>query len=131
MLTYPDSSSPQHSITDPGCKQFTFKICQEIAQKSDSGRKALIDDDILPVLLRLATSHIGTYVVNACDILNALAYSGIYRETLVEAGAKKAMERIARCVFYVVGKMKACLIEISSPCDLQCILSVDSYKQPG
>ncbi len=126
MLTYLGSSSPQHSITDSNCKQFTFKICQEIAQKSDSGRKALIDDGILPVLLRLATSHVGAYVVNACKIFNALAYSGIYREILVEAGAKKAMERIARCVFYIIfGKIKACL---TSPGDLQCILSVNSYK---
>jgi hypothetical protein len=54
-------------------------------------------------------------VVNACNIFNALAYSGIYREILVEAGAKKAMERIARCVFCIFGKMKTCLIEVPSP----------------
>ena len=89
-----DVPSPQHSIADTKCKQFTFKICQEIAQISDSGRKALIDNGILPVLLRLATSHVGTYVVDACKILNALAYSGIYREILVKADTKKAMERM-------------------------------------
>ncbi|KAF8337678.1 armadillo-type protein [Amanita rubescens] len=86
--------SPQHSITDPKCKQFAFQICSEIAQKSDFGRKALIDDEILPVLLRLATNNIGTNVINACKVLNALAYSGTYRETLIEAGVKKVMEQI-------------------------------------
>ena len=38
-------------------------------------------------------------MVNACKVLNALAYSGTYRETLVEAGAKKVMEQITRCVY--------------------------------
>lgn len=37
-------------------------------------------------------------MVNACKILNALAHSGTYRETLIEAGAKKVMEQITRCV---------------------------------
>jgi hypothetical protein len=98
VLTCFCSSSPQHSITDPKCKQFAFQICEEIAQKSDFGRKALIDGEILPVLLRLATNNIGTNVINACKVLNALAYSGTYRETLIEAGAKKIMEQITRCV---------------------------------
>ena len=99
VLTCLYSSSPQHSITDPKCKEFAFQICSEIAQKSDFGRKALIDGGILPVVLRLATSNIGINVVNACKVLNALAYSGTYRETLVEAGAKKVMEQITRCVY--------------------------------
>lgn len=114
VLTCLGSSSPQYSITDLNCKLFTFKICEEIAQKSDSGRKALIDDGILPVLLRLATSCTGSYVISACKIINALAYSGTYREVLVDAGAKKVVERITRRVFYISGKMKASLIEVSS-----------------
>jgi hypothetical protein len=113
VLTCFNSSSPQHSITDSKCKQFTFQICEEIAQKSDAGRKALIDDGILPVLLRLAKNHIGVNVVNACKILNALAHSGTYRETLIEGGAKKVMENITRCVFYTFTKLKVCLIKIS------------------
>jgi hypothetical protein len=100
LLTFAGSFSPQHSITDFKCRQFTFQICEEIAQKSDSGRKALIDEGILPVLLRLATNHIGTNVVNACNILNALAYSGTYRQTLIDAGAKKVMKQIMRYTFY-------------------------------
>ena len=106
MLTCLGSASPQHSITDLNCKLFTFKICEEIAQKSDSGRKALIDNEILPVLLRLATSDTGLYVINACKIVNALAYSGTYRQILVDEGAKKAMERITRYVFYITGQIK-------------------------
>ena len=104
------SSSPQHSITSSECKQSVFQICDEIAQKSDFGRKALIEDGILPVLVRLATSNIGTNVVNACKILNALAHSGTYRETLIEAGAKKVMEQITRCVSIFFAKMKLYLI---------------------
>jgi hypothetical protein len=80
------------------CKQLAFQICSEIAQQSDFGRRALIDGGILPVLLHLATNNIGANVINACKVLDALAYSGTYRETLIEAGAKKVMEQITRCV---------------------------------
>ena len=115
------SSSPQHSITNSKCKQFAFQICSEIAQKSDFGRKALIDDGILPVLVRLATNNIGSNVVNACQILNALAYSGTYRETLIKAGAKKVMEQITRCVSIFFAKERILN-------HLQSISSVHSYK---
>lgn len=110
VLTCLGLSSPQHSITDFRCRQFIFQICEKIAQKSDPGRKALIDDGILPVLLRLATNHIGTNVVNACEILNALAYSGTYRQTLIDADAKKVMEQITRYI-YIFTKTQTCLIE--------------------
>jgi hypothetical protein len=88
--------SPQHSITDIKCRQSVFRICQVIAQNSDPGRKALIDDGILPVLLRLATNHIASNVINACKILKALAHTGTYRQELITAGVKDAMQQITR-----------------------------------
>jgi hypothetical protein len=99
VLTCFGVSSPQHSITDVKCRQSVFQICEQIAQKSDSGRQALIDSQILPVLLRLTANHIGSNVVNACKILGALAHSGTYRQTLIEAGVKKAMEQITRYTY--------------------------------
>jgi hypothetical protein len=101
MLTSIHPSSPQHSITNIKCRQSVFQTCQLIAQNSDPGRKALIDDGILPVLLRLASNHIAGNVLNACKILNALAHSGTYRQELITAGVKDAMQQITRYAFYL------------------------------
>jgi hypothetical protein len=99
-------SSPQHSITNIKCRQSVFQICQLIAQNSDPGRKALIDDGILPVLLRLATNHIASNVVNACKILNALAHTGTYRQELITAGVKISMQQITRYPIYPITKLQ-------------------------
>jgi hypothetical protein len=67
-----------------------------IAQLSDPGRKALIDNEILPVLLRLANDHTPSNVLNACKILRALAHTGTYRPELITERVKPAMQQITR-----------------------------------
>jgi hypothetical protein len=59
----------------------------------------LIDGGILPVLLRLATNHIASNVINACQILNALGHSGTYRQELITGGVKDVMQHITRYKF--------------------------------
>lgn len=77
-----------------------FRICELIAQRShDFGRRALIDAGILPELSYLASSQKSFEVVSACRILKALAYSGNFRNAIITAGLKKAMEDITRCNF--------------------------------
>ena len=77
-----------------------FDICQLIAQKSDDGRQALVDADILPELSHLVTtSQKATEVVGVCKILKALAHTGTFRNIIIEAGLKKAMENIIRHSF--------------------------------
>jgi hypothetical protein len=76
-----------------------FEICQLIAQKSDDGRQALVDANVLPELSILASSQIATEVVSACKILKALAHSGICRNAIISAGLKKVMENITRYDF--------------------------------
>ena len=73
-----------------------FDICQLIAQKSDDGRQALVDEDILPELLYLANSRKAVEVVSACKILKALAHTGTFRNAIITAGLKKSMESITR-----------------------------------
>jgi hypothetical protein len=75
-----------------------FTICQVVAQKSDPGRRALIDGNILPMLLQLAADTNGTNVTNACHVLNALAHTGSYRSELISVGVREAMTRITRSV---------------------------------
>ncbi|RDB26380.1 hypothetical protein Hypma_006519 [Hypsizygus marmoreus] len=86
--------SPRHSITDPECKQSVFHIGHLIAQSSDAGRKALIEEKILGALLELTKSRVASHVVHACQILKALAHSGSHRQDIVSAGLKDAMEHI-------------------------------------
>jgi len=69
-----------------------------IAQNSDLGRETLIDEAILPVLVRLAADKLAENVVRACDLLKALAHTGTYRSELISAGVKDAVERITRYV---------------------------------
>jgi hypothetical protein len=88
--------SPQHTNQNSDCRQLTFRISQRIAQHSDPGRKALIDSGVLPVLVRLVNDRITTNVTNGCKILDALAQTGTYREELLAAGVKNALERITR-----------------------------------
>ena len=94
-----DSCSPRHSITDEECRKCVFEICQLIAQKSDEGRQALVNAGILPELSHLASCHKVLEVVNACKILKALAHTGTFRNTIISAGLKKAMENITRYNF--------------------------------
>jgi hypothetical protein len=83
---------------DGECTQNLYAICQLIAQRSDNGRKALIEQNILPVVIQLTTSQNVYHIDNACSVLKALAHSGIYRSELINAGVKAAMERITRSV---------------------------------
>ena len=76
-----------------------FEICQLIAQKSDDGRKELLDADILPELSYLASSQKAIEVLSACKILKALAHSGTFRNAIITAGLKKSMENITRYNF--------------------------------
>ena len=77
-----------------------FEICQLIAQKSDDGRQALVDADILPQLSsHLASNQKANEVVSACKILKALAHTGTFRNAIVSAGLKKVMENITRYNF--------------------------------
>ena len=94
-----DPRSPLQSITDEKCRNYLFDICQLIAQKSDEGRKALVDADILSELLYLANSQKAIEVISACKILKALAHSGTFRNNIISAGLKKAMENITRYNF--------------------------------
>jgi len=75
-------------------KKFVFEICQLIAQKSDNGRQALVDANVLPELSILANSQTAIEVVSACKILKALAHSGIFGNKIITAGLKKSMENI-------------------------------------
>jgi len=86
--------SPRHSITDEACKKFVFEICQLIAQKSDDGRQALVDANVVPELSILASSQTAIEVVSACKILKALAHSGKFGNFIISAGLKKVMENI-------------------------------------
>ena len=97
--------SPQHSITDEECRKSVFNICELIAQKSDEGRQALVDADILPELSHLSSSQKAIEVVSACKILKALAYSGTFRNTIITAGLEKAMEDITRYDFGAFGSL--------------------------
>ena len=92
-------TSPRQSITDEKCRIYLFHICQFIAQKSDEGRKALVDADILSELLYLANSQKAIEVISACKILKALAHSGTFRNNIIKAGLKKAMKNITRYNF--------------------------------
>lgn len=76
-----------------------FEICQLIAQKSDDGRQALVDANVLPELTILASSQTAIEVISACKILKALAHSGTFRNAIISAGLKKAMENITRYNF--------------------------------
>ena len=82
-----------------------FNICELIAQKSDEGRQALVDADILPELSHLSSSQKAIEVVSACKILKALAYSGTFRNTIITAGLEKAMEDITRYDFGAFGSL--------------------------
>lgn len=96
--------SPQHSITDMKCKECVFDICQEIAQQSDNGRKALVEAGVLPQLSRLATSSLAIEVISACKILKALAHSGTFVNDIISADLKLAMKSITR---YNVGALSS------------------------
>ena len=91
-----ESTRPQHNIQDGECTQYVYEICQLIAQRSDNGRKALIEQNILPVVLQLVASQSLYHIDNACGILKALAHSGTYRAELITTGVKAAMDRITR-----------------------------------
>jgi hypothetical protein len=93
--------SPQHSITNIKCRESVFQICRLIAQKSDPGRKALIDENILPVLESLASDRTASNVIGGCQLLNALAHTGTYRQEIINAGMKTVMQQFTRYVFYL------------------------------
>ena len=95
-------SSPQHSNLDMRCRSFTFDICQTIAQNSDAGRRALIDNNVLPLLVRLSADGLAINVIGACKLLHALAHSGTFRTDILSAGVKPAMERITRYVYLLI-----------------------------
>ena len=76
-----------------------FDICQLIAQKSDDGRRALVDADVLLELSYLASSQKAIEVVGACKILKALAHTGTFGNAIISAGLKKTMENITRYNF--------------------------------
>jgi len=86
--------SPWHSITDKDCKSLVFDICQEIAQQSDDGRKALLDAGVLSELISLTRSSGSAEVISACKVLKALAHTGTFTNETVFAGVKDAMESI-------------------------------------
>ncbi|KAG6832805.1 hypothetical protein H0H92_009424 [Tricholoma furcatifolium] len=86
--------SPRHSITDMECRHCVFNICEMIAQQSDAGRKALIEEKILLVLSHLATSRVTVEVVSACKILRALAHSGTFESEIISSGMRKTLKRI-------------------------------------
>jgi len=86
--------SPQHTNQNLQCRLHIFRITQSIAQHSDHGRKALIDSKVLPVLLRLINDRVASNVINGCQILNALAQTGTYREELLAAKIRDPLERI-------------------------------------
>ena len=91
--------SPRQSITDVECRKYVFEICQLIAQKSDDGRQALVDAKVLQELSYLANSQTALEVISACKILKALAHTGTFRDAIISAGLKKAMENITRYNF--------------------------------
>jgi hypothetical protein len=80
------------------CKHLVFEICHLIAQRSDPGRRALIKEEVLPVLIQLAADKTASNVLGACNLLKALAHTGTYRSELMQAGVKEAMGRITRRV---------------------------------
>ena len=85
------------------CRGYVFEICEIIAQKSDSGRQALIDAEVLPELSSLAISQKVTEVLGACKILKALAHTGTFTNDIISAGLKDVMKGITRykfCTFY-------------------------------
>ncbi|KDR80999.1 hypothetical protein GALMADRAFT_222596 [Galerina marginata CBS 339.88] len=86
--------SPKYSVTDIECKTYVFQICQGIAQKSDTGRRALIEAGILPELSSLASSRMAPEVINACNILKALAHTRVFTHDIISAGLKTSMENI-------------------------------------
>ena len=95
-----DPCSPRRSITDEDCRKFVLEICQLIAQKSDDGRRALMDAKILPELSYLIGSQKAIEVVSACKILKALAHSGTFKNAIILAGLKKGMKKIAKITRY-------------------------------
>ena len=80
-----------------------------IAENSDVGRKTLIDAGVLTVLLHLTTSSTVNLVVGGCDIVKCLMHSGVYRQKIITAGLREAMERITRCVL-----VSACVLLIQN-----------------
>lgn len=58
-----------------------------------------MDEGALPVLLRLSASHVASNVINACKIVDALAFTGTYRKEIISSGLKNAMEHITRYVY--------------------------------
>jgi hypothetical protein len=88
--------SPQYTNQDADCRKYIFHITQRIAEDSDLGRKALIDSDALPILVRLVNDRSSINVTVGCRILAALAQTGTYRDHLLAAGVKDALENITR-----------------------------------
>jgi hypothetical protein len=103
--------SPQHSNVDIQCRPYVFQICQSVAQDSDTGCRALIENNVLPVLVQLAADKLASNVISTCELLNALAYTGTFRSELISAGVKTAMERITR---YVAKPEMACQRSLSA-----------------
>ena len=81
------------------CRKNVFEICEIIAQKSDPGREALINANILPGLSHLATSQKFIEVISACRILKALAHTGTFRSNIISAGLKDVMKGITKYNF--------------------------------
>ena len=84
------------NITDEERGNYVFDICQLIAQNLDDGRQALVDADILLKLSHLVSSRKAIEVVSACKFLKALAYTGTFRNAIILAGLKKAIENVTR-----------------------------------
>src|SRR4051812_18354230 len=97
-LTQNCSSSPKHSVQDEQCREYVFEICQLIAQSSDPGRNALIQNGAINVLLLMANDNRAFNVLNGFKILIAIAHTGTYRDELISAGVKNVAKRITRYV---------------------------------
>ena len=106
--------SPRHSVTAMECRNLVFDICQELAQQSDDGRKALVDGGVLLELSDLATSQIAIEVISACKIIKALAHTGTFANVIISAGLKDVMDSITRYKFDILSSERY-LILYTSP----------------
>ena len=88
--------SPRHTVVDDDCRKDVFEISMLIAENSEPGRSAMINEGILPVLVALSSDACAQNVITSCTILQSLARPKIYRRKLVEAGVEKAMKAITR-----------------------------------
>jgi len=81
-------------MSNPKCLQVAFDILLVVSQNSDEGRQFVIEEGILPMLIRHAKGQEVGNVVNACNVVVAILHTGTFRQVVVDAGIKKVMEDI-------------------------------------